>query len=849
MESKKTMPAAEAKRLLSMADKQIDAIIQSHLPPSPHLLSVPTDNPYRPNFPFENTNTSAAHLFESWELKKLQYMTLVSHGDRGVGLAQGNWEDEVNPPSPQSLGLTSSTPTPNPHKQAKVKLSVADYKKVRNGEMAMPKASASPPETKKPGERKLAHGPNPGHLHPNSHATARLAADDKRNGTVPASLPKKPEQNLTSRDNNGNPPPRSGRPESKDTIPRVNGVIEHSRNESSKSKDNTPARPSPRIDSVQKSREAPKLTSSSRSSTSIWDTKSNKRSLEVSSRETSNPEKRAKIDGGQLRTPSSSRIMPSNKTAEAKPPFRPGHSRSTSNLSHVSPSQASQPQKKAAPTSHPADKKSQLSKNASGKPPNSLPPLLSPLPTGIGISSTGGSGFGFLETSNSDDHPTPRTPKRGTGAESKSKHDSPLSSPLTTPPKSQSSRDLPPPLSPTLPDILEQELAKRQQKSAMQSQSIPDKAAEPKAAKAKVGHPPKQDRRPEPSNSRAGDEGPHKVVKLRYKKKYSRDIERILAFKSAPSKEFKALEAQRLAAERVARQPATQPKFDEDSSEEDIPLVNSKPSLARKRPMESAGAAPATAPGTASKGHGGAPQKNLLLTPKKGDAMKSAISSVAMRKVESSDGHARTPQAATISTPASTEKPRVTNGDTRPEYDKLALKLKRKMDAILKTKEPPAMRNVSDSQNKLGLCVGLECIAAYMLNASYMGRAESSAGRPRQSVHWEQVIALWGFIDHQCHGRTQLHALSTQIGAVCYKQLLSIYIETNDAKAQGTYRKTEAQLYAAKSRQNELPGYGKYPEITGLDFCSTVSEATGLTYAALERFNEAEKNVKWRREG
>ena len=61
----------------------------------------------------------------------MQYMTLISNADRGVGYAQGNWEDTINASSSAAKAPSSiSTPDPLSHsrKPAAVKMSIADYK-------------------------------------------------------------------------------------------------------------------------------------------------------------------------------------------------------------------------------------------------------------------------------------------------------------------------------------------------------------------------------------------------------------------------------------------------------------------------------------------------------------------------------------------------------------------------------------------------------------------------------------------------------------------------------------------------------------------------------------------------
>ncbi|RDW95356.1 hypothetical protein BP5796_01119 [Coleophoma crateriformis] len=856
---------------LDIADTQIDAIIRSHLPPTPHLLSVPTTQQYLPEFPYENKNTTAARLFEPWEVKPLQYMTLITHGDRGVGLARGNWEDEINALSPpQSQGLPSSATTPNPRKEPKVKLSISDYRKVRNGEMPMPKASVSPPPEKK---RKLdanQERPSQTTTGPKSGSDTmrqRAPPDDRKNGVAVAQS-HKPEHRLPGHGLNGTLPPKPPRPDPRPAdkaASKTNGQVERLHNDLPRSKDNTPARPSPRPDSAQKAKEKTQASTSRPLGTAsnIWDIKK-KRPLETSGRDASQPEKRARIENGHTRTPSGSR-NPTPHQVETPPevkssPFKPGHSRTTSNLSRVSPSQSqSQSRKPIGSKRLPETKSAQ--KSSTHKPVNTLPPLLSPLPLDIGDASTGDSGFEFLAAQH-DHRPSAKSPRKQVG--DRSKHDSPLSSPLSSPEKSHP-RSIPPALSPFLPDVLEQELAKLQQKSAYtpvetrhEKARLPDApGVARKTVKSKVGHPPKRDRNSgSGSKSRSNDDEESYIVKLRYKRSDSGIIKQLLALKSVPTKEFRRLEAQRLDAERRAREYGNEEEFDEEEEE-----TVSRPSLAKKRPVDSSNQEPPkrkvpesldvaklstpVTPAFRSPGLTGPSQKSLLATPKKGDAMKSALGGAVMRRIDSSDGHARTPQATSSSTPASAEKPRFTNGDTRPEYDKLGLRLKRKMDTILKTKEKPAAQNISDKDRKLGLCIGLECISAYMLNASASARFEQKSGRPRQPVQWEQVIALWEFLERSCRQFPVLHALAMSMGAVCREQVHEIYAETRNEKIYAN-TKLRFQLW----NQSHLEHH-HYAHIEGtkdpLGPWSLIDQVAKFAHAVLGGFAKQE-GIEWRRD-
>jgi hypothetical protein len=80
----------------------------------------------------------------------MQYMTLVSNADRGVGYAHGNWEESSNAKSPLSAEAPSSTSTPNPAKDSRkpaVKMSIADYKNLKTtGVKPSPRPISATPE-------------------------------------------------------------------------------------------------------------------------------------------------------------------------------------------------------------------------------------------------------------------------------------------------------------------------------------------------------------------------------------------------------------------------------------------------------------------------------------------------------------------------------------------------------------------------------------------------------------------------------------------------------------------------------------------------------------------------------
>jgi hypothetical protein len=144
----------------------------SHTPPQmPHILSVPTKTPYQPVFPHENQSTP----FEPWEVMRLQYVTLISNADRGVGYAQGNWDEAINAKSPSNGDLPSSTSTPNPARDSRkvpaVKMSIADYKNLKTtGTKPSPRPAAGTPESR---PRNDAHDRN----HTHSRNTSNVSVN------------------------------------------------------------------------------------------------------------------------------------------------------------------------------------------------------------------------------------------------------------------------------------------------------------------------------------------------------------------------------------------------------------------------------------------------------------------------------------------------------------------------------------------------------------------------------------------------------------------------------------------------------------------------------------------------
>ncbi|TAQ84309.1 hypothetical protein B7494_g7363 [Chlorociboria aeruginascens] len=909
---------------LSTVDKQIHALVKHFLPPvsyffelrtfltsqDPHLFSVPTRYPFQTIFPHENLNTP----FEEREVKQLQYMTLISHSDRGVGHVEGNWQESVYQISPPSTDARSNTTTPNPSRDSRkpaVKMSIADYKNLKQtGIKPSPKPPAGTPESR---PRNNHPDRAPGH----SRNISSIATDtpmsrvpsfeggERKNG-IGANLQRAP---VKDHDRNALPPTHTD--SRKENMPHVNGHRDPPR-EPAKPREDAP-RQAPKLNHIHPTMPPMKHALPPRPPSPhriLSENKPQKRALEGSSQP---PEKRSKVDRVESRTPSNPKPI-SRKPEPSMATTPPPRSVPSSQGRSGGPAPA-----KSAKSAEKGQVTNPLPKS---KTVNSLPPLLSPLPSDLTTAQNlRGSGFSNVkkveERKASPGTPTQSKSKAESIKKSSAKIDSPQSSPLTTPPKS--SPNDPPPrkstfvlprlLSPDLPDIVEQELLKLQNKSVEVKSALSsvearhEKARQPdtpgvarKTTKPKIGHPPKRSQSNTP-NKRA-EAAPDRtvvvesmIVKLRYKKKQAKDIARILAMKSVPSKRFKEYEKKRL-----------NPTFDkiseddEDESDEDQPLAQvSNPARkrpvgnaegkrpnkpAKKRPTEDSEAEPAPkrnkGPDSidASKSRSqvppafkspvtSTPSKNLLITPKKGDAMKS----VAMRKMDSSDGHAKTPQADNTNTPASTEKARVT-GDSRAnaeferlrneeiKYTTLALGLKRKMDRYFKdvNGKAQAIDAIPLADRKLGLCIGLECVAVFMMAFHYGDRAALLRQR-RIPNDWESIFGLWNFVDRNSRTIDILHGAAVQLGAISREQLNHIYVDMKDGHKDPKISERALQNLRLQGTLWRQVKYSKATSaLKGLGISEVlgpwteVREAVGWLMGVLGKYEASEK-VGWKREG
>ncbi|KAK2624178.1 hypothetical protein QTJ16_006128 [Diplocarpon rosae] len=786
---------------LEVADKQIFQLQKRILPYDPHLLTVPTDNPYRDTPSYEYRGTP----FANYEVRQLQHMTMISFSRRGVARAEGDWQARIESNSPASLAA-SSTATPSHAKEFKApkqKISLGDYQKSKITGV-------------KPSPKPLAQG----HARKNSAASVDTTpgqissfegAAEIRTIGAPVVSPAKSGRPALKENT------RPAAPHAPDIKPRhaTNGYLEVPASRPANKESGNTLTPQKSLQSIRppiKHQLPPRPQSPTRKTYDVKLLGPRKRQVEPAD---TRSEKRTKIENA--RTPLGAQNPPPRKAdLSSEQKLSPSKNHKFTSASASTPNRAS-PLPRGTPDAKPAQAKQVRTEKQ-----RPLPGLLGPLPEDL----TELANPNKSESRNSTHVPSKYDGDTIVVKDARGK-DSPSSNPsLASKPSSSSSplRPLPEMLPPNLPVVVERELerldrikanedvnAAASEKQASSSASrdtvgaryeevrrpnVPGVAR--KTVMPKVGHPPKK-APAESSRSRPLNEKEKEslIVKLKYKKRISKTLQRIVGMQSKPSKEFSRREKERIACLNNGESESE----DESGRILPAPVFSTKPALSKKRPSDTSERGepppkrakqpssldvaktktsvetPFRSPAPAAK-----PQKDALSTSKRADAIKS----VAMRHVGSTDGSARTPQtmstSTSTSTPASAEMPR-TNGDARPPLDErlriesdkaseAATKLKRKMDEILQTKgKSPEL--VPEVERKLGICIGIEAMTIYI--ASFVLRERYN--KNRGLGNWETSLGLWNYLERVSRPFPLLHSLNIQLGAILKQETGRVYLE------------------------------------------------------------------------
>ncbi len=946
------------------SEKSIDFIVQRILPNIPHLVSVPTKTPYVREFPNENLNTP----FDDWEVQNLQHMTLISNGSRGVAWARGDWSEEYNAASPYG-GFRSGTATPRSERDAnriRTKIKLSDY-------TANKKPANTPQPSRLGGSQTVPNGQSRYGINPRHKKHVLICDSVSKNSVSPTqqmidqivensklvpkfsddhpidiARPPRPDPPYVSDAPHPNPMPKPQKQAEEGRVvwpPLQKPDWKQTQQQEGSSEQRTKLKRSDYV-SVPPHPQQPS---------------DQQKELEPEQKRRKLEEKQSSKKGAVKQLPPSSAMEPVSKPPRAPKTAPANVGKGEPAISQSSDTQNTNEKKSIASVgisipskqSNSSNKGSQKGLSGNEKPIsidvnisgsiNAMPPLLSPLPAVLLSPDHPDLDDDTVSLSPKPNQITPPSSNKSKTADAgpaeKTQHDilSPLESPLEMPPK----------LSP-LPDWWMEKItidseklrlhdletqattiatlgARRERSRQPDTPGVARKMAKPNKLKSSLT----KDLDPvEPSSfssTKAGEstDRPHKklgisgadreelIVKLKYGKRNSKTIIRLLQMTSRPLNETKNIPASAhspagtesrkharigddteepsikrnkvgkndpplpISSGIEARKHARQFEDTEESSTKRPKAINKESSL----PTSSVSAAkkharpaddieePSTkrskvtgnvevqrartplTPNAQSPGPSMA--QKTFSTPKKNDAMKS----VAMRRVDSNDGQVLTPHGGSVSTPASTEKPRTSGGEVKfaemdalkaahAKYTTIGTTLKRQADQILKIKEKDP-GPVSDEEKKLGAVIAIESVVAYMFGFDSMDKLRHKERKIGYADPWSQFLPFMVFATERAKGQGELFTLALLLNAVSRECLERIFMERLTTEPAGTapgFLKEVAKN--SQMRQAAWSAYRDQCRDHPVDFATSIEEAKGITVTVLARYCK-KMNIAW----
>ncbi|RYP50836.1 hypothetical protein DL768_003754 [Monosporascus sp. mg162] len=375
-------------------------------------------------------------------------------------------------------------------------------------------------------------------------------------------------------------------------------------------------------------------------------------------------------------------------------------------------------------------------KKAEGAPPSqssSVPPLLSPLR------------LDGLDPKSEDLKTIRASPKKKpeessiTKAQKKTRDDR---EPSPGPKKRKLPLKVPPLLSPTLPAVVMEELAKikKNTPSKDSSQKSAEPAELPRTAQKTVKLPKREDTIVVDNKKEEKREEPdYFIVTMKYKKRIAKTVERLLALPPAGRRKAEGLKKE----DRTPRERS-------DSLE---------PSVARKRPRTATDSHPTEAAKR--------PRTSEILQPSTPLPKQSA----AMTRVASNSSLAGTPGMANDFTP---QPPEPRRAPVDPEhvrkllsraksFRELGTKLKHERDAIMRLDKGAA----SDRDQHTAMGAGLQSLLAYMLSFKLESDARDLEQKARPHNTWKELMPLFRVIRNDCSRHNQISALLVRIQGIC----------------------------------------------------------------------------------
>ncbi|TGJ88057.1 hypothetical protein E0Z10_g726 [Xylaria hypoxylon] len=307
-------------------------------------------------------------------------------------------------------------------------------------------------------------------------------------------------------------------------------------------------------------------------------------------------------------------------------------------------------------------------------------------------------------------------------------------------PSAKKRKVLPPLLSPTLPPIVMDELARLEKNTDTPSKEASLRNSQASDSSVIVKKPPKPTRE-ETIHVDNMKEPTQYVVTIKYKKRHAKTIERLLNLPSGGKKKTESLKRE----DRTLRESSG----------------SVEPGTARKRPRTTTDISEA------------------LKQPKAPDILRPSTpprQSTAMSRIASNGSQVDTPGAANSLTPSIQPPPGKRREPILPEklerahryrmrhefFMELGTKLKHERDAIMMHGPQP----VPDRDLPIAMSSGIQALLAWMHAAKLQSDAYDLERLHRQIQPWKQILPFFNIYKAECHKNSQVAALLSRIQAI-----------------------------------------------------------------------------------
>jgi hypothetical protein len=381
---------------------------------------------------------------------------------------------------------------------------------------------------------------------------------------------------------------------------------------------------------------------------------------------------------------------------------------------------------------------------------------------------------------------------------------------------------IPPLLSPRLPAVVEEFLARNPPPKAIPISELPITMVTGGTKLTKPVTEPKT--RPGDSSVRS------KIVVLKYKKALKARVQAILSLPSKSRRE--ALRKERSASEERTP-PARKRPLPAHETTSEVPPKRSRPSA---EVLPSKPAAPTT------------PLKN---------------NATSMIRVLSNTSQANTPGDATHLTPGAAERPPTSSENLDPailarsaaqrdryaKHNKLGSTLKHKKDALVGKNRAPT--SIPDAENKRAAALHFEMVLSYMIAFKALNQSRQLERKPPNIEMWESLLPHFQELRMRTHRSRPLQALAAQIHALCLEEYCHAFTGLDEKLAGAVFHrwvrwaKRRREVWEEARALTEKVDEGKMR--VSLGPWTSVDDAVGAALLVIRRWAGAE-GVDWKAE-